>query len=263
MKLRHNTSYVGLGYRFGISKQDSSYIFKNVIVILFETFPYIVHWPDRDALRTNVPQCFQEHYGKKVAVIVDCFEIGCEKPPNARARAQMFSTYKAKYTVQYLIGITPHGYVSFISDGYGGRVSDLFVTENCGILDNLLPGDIVLADRGFTVYELVAMKYASLNIPAFTRGLKQLHPVEIERTRKIASVRIHVERVIGLLRNKYSILGHRVPIHLLKERYNEDKTLFDIIVRVCCIFVNFCNPIVPQKNTERCEKFDRMKCSRI
>ena len=30
-----------------------------------------------------------------------------------------------------------------------GRVPDKVITEKCGILDNLLPGDIVLADRVF------------------------------------------------------------------------------------------------------------------
>lgn len=257
MKLRHNTSFKGLGYRFRIDARDASYIFKNVIVILYEIFPFVVHWPERESLRRRVPECFKKVYGKKVAVIIDCFEIGCEKPATLRARAQTYSSYKGKNTAKYLIGITPHGFISHISDGYGGRVSDKHITENCGILDNLLPGDIVLADRGFTVYEMVAMKYASLNIPAFTQGAKQLHPIEIERTRKIAKVRIHVERVIGLLRNKYTILTHRVPVHFFKERHN-DKVLFDMIVRVCCIFINLCDPIVPLK-----ERKIRKKCSRI
>ena len=29
-------------------------------------------------------------------------------------------------------------------------MSDKFLTEHCGILDKLLPGDVVLADRGLT-----------------------------------------------------------------------------------------------------------------
>ena len=37
----------------------------------------------------------------------------------------------------------------------------------------LLPGDIVLADRGFDIAESVGLKQARLHIPAFTRGKEQ------------------------------------------------------------------------------------------
>ncbi|CAL1544743.1 unnamed protein product, partial [Lymnaea stagnalis] len=65
------------------------------------------------------------------------------------ARAQNFSSFKHDHTIKHLIGITPQGYISFISKGLGGRTSDKYVTENSKFLDNLLPGDIILADRGF------------------------------------------------------------------------------------------------------------------
>ena len=78
------------------------------------------------------------------------------------------------------------------------------MTENCGILHNLLPGDIVLADRGFDIAESVGLYQAQLHIPAFTTGKSQLLPSEVQmtetrctETRAIANVLIHVERVIG------------------------------------------------------------------
>ena len=91
--------------------------------------------------------------------------------------------------------------ISFVSEAWGGRTSDKFLTENCGSLETFLPGDLVLADRGFTIHDEVMFYHAKLNIPAFTKGKSQLDPVEIEKnTRNLANVRIHVERVIGLLR---------------------------------------------------------------
>ncbi len=80
------------------------------------------------------------------------------------------------------------------------------LTENCGILKNLIPGDIVLADRGFDIAESAALYGATVEIPAFTKGKRQLCAFDVERSRKLSSVRVHVERVIGLLRNKYTIL---------------------------------------------------------
>lgn len=42
------------------------------------------------------------------------------------------------------------------------------ITEDCGVLDHLLPEDIVLVDREFNVHELVARKCA-LVIPDFKK----------------------------------------------------------------------------------------------
>ena len=57
----------------------------------------------------------------------------------------------------------------------------------------------------------VGMMQARLHIPAFTRGKSQLDALEVENTRTIANVRIHVERVIGVVRQKYSILRGILP----------------------------------------------------
>ena len=81
------------------------------------------------------------------------------------------------------------------------RTSDKYLTEHSGMLKNLKPGDLVMADRGFTIEENLSLYQAKLAIPAFTKGKSQLDPVSVEKTRGIANVRIHVERVIGLLRH--------------------------------------------------------------
>jgi hypothetical protein len=51
------------------------------------------------------------------------------------------------------------------------------LTENCDLLSKLLPGDIVLADRGFDIQDSVGLHCAEVKIPAFTRGKKQLSPL--------------------------------------------------------------------------------------
>ena len=103
------------------------------------------------------------------------------------------------------------------------------MTANCGILKNLLPGDIVLADRGFDIEESVALYGASLQIPAFTRGKDQLSAEDVEKTRRIANVRIHVERVIGLVRRKYVILQSILTVDNLTLKQGETQTTIDKI----------------------------------
>ena len=65
--------------------------------------------------------------------------------------------------------ITPQGTISFVSGAWGGRVSDTFLTENCRFLENLIPGDMVLADKGSTITESVGLRQAKLAIPPFAR----------------------------------------------------------------------------------------------
>ena len=89
------------------------------------------------------------------------------------ARSQTYSNYKSHNTVKLLIGVTPQGTISFISRAWGGRTSDKHLTEHCGLLKLLTPGDEELADRGFTVEESVGNHWAKLVIPPFTRGRKQ------------------------------------------------------------------------------------------
>ena len=88
-------------------------------------------------------------------------------------------------------------------------------------MDKLLPGDVVLADRGFDIAESVGVMRANLHIPAFTKGKTQLSALDVHETRKIANVRIHVERVIGNVRQKYSILKSTLPIQYVTTRDNE------------------------------------------
>ena len=245
MKLRLNLDYSDLGYRFNIRQSTVSSIFKRVIICLAHSFPSLIHWPDRDALRASMPQCFKSKFGNKVAVIIDCFEIPTQRPSLIRSKVQAYSSYKSRITVKYLLGITPQGVVSFLSEGWGGRVSDTHITDHCGILENLLPGDIVLADRGFDIKILEGEKHAKAEIPDSTRGKKQLSAAEVSNTRKIASVRIHVERVIGSIRNKFKIISFNsaVPVSLLNETH-ENTSLLDYIVRVSCMLVNLCDSIV-------------------
>ena len=65
----------------------------------------------------------------------------------------------------------------------------------------------MLADRGFHIQATVGSMMALVKIQAFSRCKTQLSPLDVESTRQIAHVRIHVERVIGSVRQKYKYSG--------------------------------------------------------
>lgn len=249
MKLRLNVPHQDLAYRFGVSQSTVSRTFALWLFIMDVRLSPLIRWSETEELWRTMPQCFKFSFGTKTTVIIDCFEMFCVKPTNLLARAQTFSSYKYHSTVKVLIGITPQGCISFVSEAWGGRTSDKHLTENCGLLDKLLPGDLVIADRGFTIHDGVALKHAQLAIPAFTKGKEQQDPIDVEKTRGIAHVRIHVERVIGLLRRKYTILENTLTVDLLAGNPHGNPEvqvpMIDRIIRVCSGLVNLCGPIVP------------------
>ena len=77
-------------------------------------------------------------------------------------------------------------------------------------MDKLLHGDEVLADRGFLVSEEMAVLGVILRMPSFTRKKKQLSSKEAEVSKNLAHVRIHVDRVIGRMKN-FLFLQSSVP----------------------------------------------------
>ena len=101
-----------------------------------------------------------------------------------------------------------------MSDLWSGRSSDKFLVQKSGILDLLEPGDNVMADEGFDIEELLADRKVTLNIQPFLgKERKQFSVTEVEETRKVASLRIHVERAIGRLKNSTFWKGI-CPLHL-------------------------------------------------
>ena len=105
-----------------------------------------------------------------------------------------------------------------------------------------------------SMWRTVAYRGASLNIPAFTKGKSQLPSADVESTRRLANVRIHVERVIGSVieniygsvRQKFQILSETTSLPTQYTRSKDGSpTPIDSIVRVCCALPNACDIIVP------------------
>jgi len=62
------------------------------------------------------------------------------------------------------LGISPNGAVTFVSSLFPGSTSDKIITLKSGLLDQLVPGDLILADRGFLIRDIILPPGVSLNI---------------------------------------------------------------------------------------------------
>ena len=217
-------------------------VFHMWIDVLAANVKSLIKWPDREMIIATLPQCFKCRYNKVVCVI-DCSEIFIQRSTALTARAQTYSNYKSHNTVKFLVAISPTGAITFVSKCWGGCVSDKHLTVKSGLLQHLIHGDLVLADRGFDISDELVLIGASLTIPSFTKGKPQLSQREVKLRRHLSHVRIHVERAIGRIK-RYRILQSTLPIVILKRLHETELCTIDKILITCCALSNLHPPLV-------------------
>lgn len=243
-KLRRNTSFFELADDYAICSNTASKYFNRTMLVLYDSLKYALNIPSKEISIRHNPKIFQQHYGNRRIFIIDCFEVYSETPQETRAAIQHRSAYKQHQTTKFMIAMNCNGGVAFISHAYAGRCSDRFIVKDCGFLDVLEVNDVVIADKGFDIHDLISVKGATLNIPTFLRKKDQLNPLHIEHDKQITGLRVHIERLIGVLRSKYTYLNGPIEVDALR-RFENNHNSLDVIVRVACILLNFNRSIVP------------------
>ena len=152
----------------------------------------------------------------------------------------MYSSYKSGTTLKSLIGITPHGAVSFVSVLYTGSISDKEITRCCGILDRLGPNDSVTAVKRFNIGDMLTSRRVSLNLPPYLSSGGQFSLKEVKKTKTIAKLRIHMERAIPRIK-EYHIYNTPIPLSLLGT--------VNQLWTVTCLLVNFQGALILKSNS--------------
>ena len=78
--------------------------------------------------------------------------------------------------------------MTFVSQLWGGCVSDRLLTKRSGTIKLLQPGDNVMADRGFDIHDVLATLGVTINIPVLMDQRPQLSAREVTETWRIAEV---------------------------------------------------------------------------
>ena len=180
-----------LADRFNIHQSTVSRIIRTWANFLYTVLGAVGIWMAPDAVRAMMPSEFERY--SDTQVILDCTELKCQTPSSLLLQSEMYSQYKSHTTVKGMIGVSPHGAVTFVSTLYSGSISDKELFKQSGIIPLLDEDMAVMVDKGFTIDDLVPGK---VHRPPFLGKNSQLFREDVLATQEIARLRIHVERVI-------------------------------------------------------------------
>ncbi|XP_064463798.1 uncharacterized protein LOC135374798 [Ornithodoros turicata] len=231
VRLRTGMQVQEIARNFGISEATFSRIFTTWIKFLDLELGALTQFPPASTIKQHLPKsfsCFSD-----TRVVIDCTEVRIQRPSRLTAQRQTFSNYKHYNTCKVLVGATPDGYLCFVSSMWGGQVSDGFIVKESGLLNYLKPGDAIMADKGFKI-EPFLPPGVKLYVPPFRKGM-QMPAADVEKTRRIASARIHIERVIRRIK-EFHILDNPIPINMMD--------IAEHIFRVCAFLSNHQDPLI-------------------
>lgn len=180
-----------LGHQFNIHRTTASRIITTWANFLHCLLGAACIWMTPEEITANLPPEFKEYADTQV--IVDCTELRCQTPSSLVLQSEVYSHYKSHCTFKAMIGMAPHGPLTFVSALYGGSISDRELFRLSGIIPLLSPEMAVMVDKGFRVDNLVPGK---LHRPAFRSNKEQMAAHDVLETQSIARLRVHVERLI-------------------------------------------------------------------
>ena len=164
-------------------------------------------------------------------VILDYAEVFIERSKSLDNQAYTWSDYKHHNTIKFLVGTSLNGLIILLSDCYGGRATEKYITKDSGFYDLLQRGDQVMADRGFQIKEELLLK----------EKLPQMTSAEVKKTKDEAKLRIHVERAINCIKS-FRILENTLPVSLLQH--------IDDILWTCAALCNLKPKLICSKKQE-------------
>ena len=105
-KLRSAFTFKDLAFRFGISAEAASLLFRNWINFMYFKYLQIPIWPHRDIIIEHMPPAFQKDFPTTI-MILDGTELRIQRPSSLPCQSQTYSDYKSGNTLKALIGIDP------------------------------------------------------------------------------------------------------------------------------------------------------------
>ena len=150
-------------------------------------------------LQTEMPRMLLETGHHLTNQLNDCTGLRLQHASNLDLNALTFSDYKNTTTAKAYIDIVSHGGGLIFSNFYPGSISDSEITELSAAIDIIEEGHEFMTDEGFAIKDLCATKGVFHNRQP-SKFSEQFTQFEASDNFDIASLRIHVKRYIGRVR---------------------------------------------------------------
>ncbi|XP_014892019.1 uncharacterized protein LOC106949963 [Poecilia latipinna] len=216
-----------LANRFQIHPSTASRIICSWADYLYSLLGSLCIWIDADAIRAQLPEDFRDF--PDTQVIVGCSELRCQTPASALFHTDMSSKSKSQCVMRGLMGVAPHGAVTFVSSLYEGSVSDTELFLRSGLADRLTEDMAVMVDKGFLISGCVKCK---VYCPPFLSPKPQMASQNVLQAQKVARLRVHVERVTRRVKEN-KLFDSVIPLSMAG---NINK-----LFTVACLLVNYQN----------------------
>lgn len=120
-----------LADRFGIHQSTVSRIVLSWSNFLFSVLGSQSIRMSPEKIKEYLPPEFKDY--ADTVVILDCTELTCQTPSFPLLQSEVYSSYKSHCTLKGMIGMAPHGAVTFVSPLYAGSISDKQLLVQSGI----------------------------------------------------------------------------------------------------------------------------------
>lgn len=228
VRLRTGMATKEMCRNFQVSMTRFSTIFSKWVLILEKELRVKTSFPTLAQVQRHIPPHFRRYPDTRI--VLDTTEIRIQKPSGLNAQRHTFSSYKHSNTMKCLVGATPDCYITFVSCLYGGGTSDRAIVQQCGVLDLLEPGDAIMMDKGFKIDDLLPLGVSRYMPPFRVAGVAQMSTTDVNETKRVASARVHIERVIRRIK-EFHILDRAFPINMLD--------LANAVFATCAFLSNF------------------------
>ncbi|KAL7300382.1 hypothetical protein TKK_0007003 [Trichogramma kaykai] len=228
LKINSYLTFTAIGTIFGINKNETSEIFFSIVNYLAKACKEFLTWPTQQEVRGTTPSWLKPKYSN-CRVMIDTIDFKVEKPSNSDDRLRFWSLHKNGYTIKVVVGCTPGGLISFVSNSYDGRISDELVVASSGILKLIEDDDSVLVDRNFPNMDPKLMKNGKNVFVTIPLVVENDYPTK-QKVKKS-----HVDKIpFAIDRVRQKIRSFKI----LDIFTTEMLPYADDIVFMCCVLVN-------------------------
>ncbi|XP_038078154.1 uncharacterized protein LOC119745688 isoform X2 [Patiria miniata] len=223
MKLKLNTPFKHLAAQFSVAPSTLEQVFLLILTTISDLTSDLIQWPQKSVIQSTMPSFIKRSF-PNCRLILDCLEIETDAPSHLFTQLRMISRSDSSFKAKALIGLTPNGYICFISQLFGGSISYPQLSEENSLKNLLDSGDEVLSlkpDRHLSSIHGIRVH----NQPIWPQFSKHS-----SRFRDDAdSLNRHFDKLQQQLRT-FSILRSKVSLNLLQ--------YLDSVLQVCAVLSN-------------------------